>query len=198
MNIWETDKLILFLLFVIPGFISLKAYQLLIPGPQQDSSKQIVDAVAYSCLNYALLSPLLLVVESAGLRQLHPLANAAFFLAVLFLAPLLWVYVWLRLRRASFFQDLAPHPTVKPWDFVFSQRKPFWIKATLKDGTKLGGKYAGKSFASSAPSDEQLFLEESWILNDKGGFDRMKKRSSGVIIMGDDLAYVELIKFEGE
>ena len=68
----------------------------------------------------------------------------------------------------------------------------------MKDGTKLGGKYAGKSFASSIPSDEQLFLEESWILNDKGGFDRMKKRSSGVIIMGDELAYVELIKFEGE
>jgi len=45
MNIWETDKLIVFLLFVIPGFISLKTYELLIPNEQKDSSKQLIDAL---------------------------------------------------------------------------------------------------------------------------------------------------------
>ena len=41
------------------------------------------------------------------------------------------------------------------------------MKVILKDGTLIAGKYAGNSFASSAPADEQLYLEETWILNDK-------------------------------
>ncbi len=51
MNIWEADKLIIFIAFVIPSFISLKVYDLLCPGSPKDSSKQVVDAVAYSCIN---------------------------------------------------------------------------------------------------------------------------------------------------
>ncbi len=36
MNIWEADKLVLFLIFFIPGFVSIKVYDLLIPGEQRD------------------------------------------------------------------------------------------------------------------------------------------------------------------
>lgn len=68
MPIWEIDKLLLFILFVIPGFISIKIYELLFPGQDKDSSKQIIDAVTYSCINYAILGWLIYSVETSKLN----------------------------------------------------------------------------------------------------------------------------------
>lgn len=41
MDIWEVDKLILFIAFVIPGFIALKMYELIFPGEEKDSSAHV-------------------------------------------------------------------------------------------------------------------------------------------------------------
>jgi hypothetical protein len=89
------------------------------------------------------------------------------------------------------FQRNAPHPTAKPWDFVFSQRKSYWLKVVLNDGTTIAGRYGPKSFASSAPAEEQIYLEESWLLNDKGGFMREKNNTEGVIVLSKEIAYIE-------
>ena len=196
MNIWEADKLIIFIAFVIPGFISLKVYELLCPGSSKNSSKQIIDAVAYSCINYALLFWPIQFVEKTALSTNYPNVYALFYLVVLFVAPIAWVAGQKILRTRKIFQKIAPHPTQKPWDFIFSKREPYWVKVILKDGTKIAGKYAGNSFASSAPAEEQIYLEETWILNDKLGFDRPKKRSAGVIVMASDISHVELSKYE--
>ncbi|WP_288129850.1 DUF6338 family protein [Microbulbifer sp.] len=195
MNIWELDKLYLFIAFVIPGFISIKAYELLIPGEAKDSSKQLIDAITYSCLNYALLLWPILGVESGSLSTVHPVLYKIFYLAVLFIFPVLWVLIWKRIRTLEYFQKNAPHPTAKPWDFVFSQRQWYWVIVTLKNGEKIAGKYAGNSFSSSTPAKEQIYLEENWHLNNDGGFDRPRESTAGIIILADEIASVELFKF---
>src|SRR5690606_40625695 len=69
MDIWQTDKLVLFLAFVIPGFISIKCYQLAFPGTARPSSEQLVDAIAYSCINYAVLAVPIVLIERSTLSQ---------------------------------------------------------------------------------------------------------------------------------
>ncbi|SRR6056297_3657536 len=196
MDIWEADKLIIFIAFVIPGFISIKVYELVCPGTPKDTSKQLIDAVAYSCINYALLFWPIQLVEKSDLSSNHPNLYSIFYLSVLFVAPVAWVLLWQFLRTSKIFQKFAPHPTQKPWDFVFSQRKPYWVKIILNDGTKIAGRYAGYSFASSSPAEEQIYLEESWILNEKLGFERPKKRSAGVIVMANEISHVELFQYQ--
>lgn len=198
MNIWEADKLLLFIAFVIPGFISLKVYELLNPGVQKESSKQIIDAITYSCVNYAILFAPILAVERSALSKESPNLYSVFFLAVLFLAPIIWALLWQWIRTIKFIQKAIPHPTQKPWDYVFSKREPYWVKVVLRDGTKIGGKYSGNSFASSAPADEQIYLEETWIVNEKGGLERKKKQTAGAIILSKDIAFIELIKYSEE
>ena len=85
-----------------------------------------------------------------------------------------------------------PHPTLKPWDFVFAQQKPYWIKVTLKNGTTIAGLYADKSFASSTPAQEQIYLEQTWVLNANGGFERAKNDTAGVIILSNEISHIEL------
>lgn len=193
MEIWEIDKLVLFIAFVIPGFVSIKCYQLLFPGTEKSASDQIVDAIAYSSINYSLLSLPIILLEKIKIS--HSWLYYPFYFFALFIAPIIWVFLLKYLRTREFFQKNAPHPTAKPWDYVFSKRKPYWVKVTLKDGTVIGGKYAEESFTSSSPAPEQIYLEETWVLNDKGGFERGKNDTAGVIILSDIL-YIELRKYE--
>ena len=195
MDIWETNKLVLFLAFVIPGFISIKIYDLLAPSNKIDSSKIIIDAIAYSSINYAFLSIPIYLVEQNKINQTHEHLYLIFYFFVLFISPILLALFWKWLRGRDFIQNNLPHPIAKPWDYIFSQRKSFWVKVTLKNGNVIGGKYSEKSFASSTPSKEQIYLEETWIINDKGGFERKKERSNGIIVMSDEISHIELVEY---
>ena len=192
----EANKLILFIAFVIPGFISLKTYELLFPGVPKETPKQVIDAVAYSSVNYVLLLWPIYLMESHSVRANYPTAYIFFCVFVLFVAPISWACLFTKLRRSKFFQASAPHPTGRPWDFVFSQRKPYWVVVTLKDGKKYGGRYDENSFASSSPSPDQLYLEEAWHVNEAGGFDRPKKTSAGLLILSTDVSTIELFSIE--
>lgn len=194
MDVWEIDKLFLFIAFVIPGFISLKFYQLLYPGALRNAADQLVDAVAYSCVNYALLLWLILVVESSRLSEVHPYFYYVFYAFVLFVAPIIWVVFWSWMRTWEIFQKNAPHPVAKPWDFVFQQRKQYWLIVYLKGGEKIGGKFSTKSFASSSPADEQIYLEEVWLV-ENGVLQRPVKESAGVLIGISEISHIEFFNY---
>lgn len=196
MDIWEVDKIVLFIAFVIPGFISLKFYQLLYPGVLRNASDQLVDAVAYSCVNYALLLWLILTVESSSLQAVHPNLYYFFYLFILFVAPIFWVILWGWMRTFEIFQKNAPHPVAKPWDFVFQQRKQYWVIVYMKSGEQIGGKFSAKSFASSAPADEQLYLEEVWLV-ENGVLQRAVKESAGVLIGASEISHIEFLNYHG-
>ena len=78
---------------------------------------------------------------------------------------------------------------------MFSRKKSYWVKVTLTNGKVVGGKYASNSFASSAPSEEQIYLEQSWIIKDKGGFERAKINTAGILIKHDEITYLEFFDF---
>jgi len=194
LDIWEVDKLVLFIAFVIPGFISIKAYQLLCPGNERSTSDQLIDAIAYSSINYALLFFPIITVESGSLKNVHSSLYYTFYVFVLFVAPIVWVLVWRHLRTKEFFLRNAPHPTGKPWDFLFSQRKPYWVEVFLKNGTVIAGLYGKNSSASSAPAPEQIYLEETWLLDVDGKFDRAIVDTAGVIILTSEISHIEFRK----
>jgi hypothetical protein len=197
-NIWDENKLALFIAFVVPGFIAIKVYELLSPSRQADSSKQLIDAVSYSCLNYGILLWPIFIVESSDLRSSHSQLYVLFYIGVLFFAPVLLVISWKYLRELEWIQKFVPHPTQKPWDYVFAQRRTYWVIVTLKNGEKIAGMYGPNSFASSAPSEEQIYLEEQWILNEEGGFERQAEQTSGIIILSSEIRSVEFMHSGGQ
>lgn len=189
MDIWSHDKLTLFVLFVIPGFIGMKFYELMCPGNYKDSSSRIIDAIAYSSINYALLIPLLWHWRPSTSYSFSTTYLIA--VGVLVVAPIFWAFLWKNLRETKLFQRNAPHPIEKPWDFFFKQRRPHWVKITLNNGAIIGGKFYDRSFASSAPAEEQLYLEETWLLNDNGKFLRKVNGTTGVLVLSKNISHVE-------
>lgn len=191
MDIWDTSKLVLFVAFVIPGFVSLKTYELLFLSTPKDTSSQLIDAVAYSCLNYAILFPVIYYVNAYEVGTTSPIVFALLCLIVLFVSPIVWVCSLRAVRCSNLFQRWLPHPTEKPWDYVFSKRDPYWVIVTMKDGKKLGGKYGYNSFSSSGTTKEQIYFEETWVLNADGGFDRPKETTAGTLIVSSDIDSIE-------
>lgn len=199
LEIWEADKLILFIAFVIPGFVSIKIYSLIYPSSQKSSGDQIIDAIAYSCINYALMLWPIYEVENSSLRSKHPTLYIAFYVVVILVVPVALALVLRFIRQVSFMQSLLPHPTHRPWDYVFGLRRSYWVIVTLKDGKKIGGRYCRQSFSSSAPAPEQIYLEETWVVNEDDGLERKRNDSAGILILSAEMVTIEFFNItEGD
>jgi hypothetical protein len=82
----------------------------------------------------------------------------------------------------------------KAWDYIFSQRKEYFVLVTLSDGKKLAGEYSEKSFTSSFPEDPQIYLEKAWEVSAEGGFERIREQSEGILILSKDIQSIEFFQ----
>jgi hypothetical protein len=183
----------LFLIFFIPGFITLKVYDLLIPGEQRDFSKSLFDAVAYSSLNFAVLLRLIALVRSDSLSALQ-WYTAMFFLLIGM--PAVWPVVFLELRKVPWVARRIASPNARVWDDIFAKRTPYWVIVHLKDQRRIGGLYAGKSYTSHSPAPPEIYLEQVWDVNEEGGFTgSMVEATSGILIMGSEILALEFFRY---
>ena len=191
MDIWNADKLALFIVFFVPGFISMKVYDLLVPGETRDASKSLLDAISYSTLNFAALFWLIAILQTGDFYHRHFILYSLSVVAIMVVVPACWPFAFLGLSSWRPVGKHLVHPIQKPWDYVFGKRIPFWIIVHLKNGQKIGGFFGPESFASSNPADEQIYLEEVWLLDDAGIFLNVGKNSRVIIIMDDGIRAVE-------
>lgn len=160
------ETLALFLILFIPGFISLKIYDLLIPGERRDFSKSLFDAMAYRALNFAALLWLIGMVRSGGLTRWE-WYTAMFFLLIAI--PALWPVLFLQVRKHPVVAKRMSSPNPRVWDDIFAKRTPYWVIVHLKDQRRIGGLYGGKSLASHSPAPPEIYLEKVWHVDEDGG-----------------------------
>jgi hypothetical protein len=180
-DILNIDKIWLFLLFFIPGFISIKIWNLLVPRERIDFSKSFLEVIAYSALNFAALSWLIFIIHTNDFPKNHIFWYAVFVVFIIFLMPLIWPIIFFNIFKCKFIAKYITSPYQKPWDYVFSRRESHWIIVHLKDGRSISGRYDVNSFASSAPAEEQIYLEEVWQLDSDEKFMNPIDRSRGII-----------------
>lgn len=194
MNVWQIDSLVLFLIFLIPGFISTKVYDLLIPSERRDLSKSLFEVVAYSAINFALLSWLIILIHSRGFYDHHPVLYLGSLFLILFIFPAVWPLVYFKVSSWNILARWLIHPIPKPWDYVFGKKQSFWVIVHLKDKRRIGGRFDTNSFASSYPVKEQIYLEEVWELGEKGTFVKRIERSKGIVILGEEIMAIEFFE----
>jgi len=193
MDIWEQDKLILAILFLIPGFIIMKSYNVLATGEKIESSSAIVDALAYSCLNYALFSWVIYLLIVNEIRTHHPYWFAFSCASILFVGPLFIAYGLFKLRSTKLATKHLPHPTPKPWDYIFGAGESFYLVITLVNGQRIGGMYWQNSFTSSYPAEEQIYMEEVWDVDENNGFVKKHVQTRGILISASEISTIEFI-----
>lgn len=198
MDIWDFGKLFVFVLFVVPGFISIKVYEVLHPSVKNESSKLVIDAITYSCINYGIWFLPAYFAEKYNLYIHSSFFYYLFYFVLFLISPLLLPIALYKLRLSKLLQNRLPHPTGQAWDYFFRDAPECWVIVTLKDGQKIGGFYAANSFASSSPEPFQLYLCEHWTINNDGGLERIREDTLGILILTTDILTVEFFAVRQE
>lgn len=152
----DQNTFALFLIFFIPGFVSIMVYDLLIPGERRDFSKSLFEAIAYSSLNFVALIWLIDIVRSGGLSA------ARWYLGMFVLLigmPAVWPLLLLQIRKLPAVSQRIASPNARVWDDIFAKRDPYWVIVYLKDNRRVGGLYGGRSFTSHSPAPPEIYLE---------------------------------------
>lgn len=98
------------------------------------------------------------------------------------------------IRNRTWERSSSYDMTPKAWDYLFSDGCCYWIKITLNNGLIISGKYSTKSFASSYPHDEDIYLEDIWIHNEGENYSEHQQR--GALIERKNIVLMEIHPIE--
>lgn len=195
------NAVIVIILFIMPGFITDRVIALTIPRAKRESTEIILTAITFSCINYAIFSWLILLMFFKGFPGKSETWFIFSWLGILLLGPVIEGFAFNRLVNSNVYHKIFRFLKLKnirlipkSWDYHFGKEEPSWILITLTDGTKIGGFFGKHSFASSFPAEEDLYIEELWVIDDKGGFEKRIESSGGCLIRSNDIKFIEFFK----
>ncbi|NQW03684.1 MAG: hypothetical protein HQ485_06615 [Acidobacteria bacterium] len=186
------DQVPVFLLLMLPGFISRKVYDLQISGDRHDGTSYAMDAVVYGTLNAAIwIAPL---TWAATFQHSHPVWFWTLVLTALVASPVALAIVAVWVLRSKHLRGWTRHPMPMAWDYYFGQGVPCWVLFRLKNGKSIGGFFGAKSFASSYPHGRDIYIEQSWVVDDTGHFVRAVPDSAGALVSFDECELIEFFQ----
>lgn len=193
-DLFQMDRLLLFVIFFVPGFISMKVYSLLVASEKTNFSQALSEAIGFSAINFASLSWLIIIINKGTFFKTNFFLYLLINIFIIFIAPILWTIFYVNIAKSKYLKKYIISPIKNPWDFFFEQKKSFWVIVNLKNGEKIAGVYSQNSFASAFPHKEQIYLEEFWSLDEKENFKRKKNSTCGILILGEEIKSIEFYK----
>ncbi|HTO15606.1 MAG TPA: DUF6338 family protein, partial [Edaphocola sp.] len=127
MEIFEINKIVLFIVFFIPGFISMKVYHLMIASEKINFSESIGEAIAFSSINYAALSWLIILINKFDLINKQFTIFLLLVIFIIFIAPIFWTIIFVWLSKSKKLRKHILSPIKNPWDFYFEKKKSCWV-----------------------------------------------------------------------
>lgn len=194
---------------VVPGFLATHSFNAVVVRETRDTTRMVIEWLAISMLFWIVAGPLLgggllacgwdltaLDVEARSTVTSQAKVNALLLLTTVavLLPPLAGWGLGLAVRELELEDRLGIRPLhPRAWDELFSRREAAYLIATLKNGDRVGGYFGPRSFASSYPNPEDLYLEVVVPLDDDGNFaGSSDEHSAGVWIAGSEIRALEL------
>jgi hypothetical protein len=160
MELLKETNFVLALSFLVPGFLSIRIYGLLRPSAVRDLKDQILEAIAFGSINFAIMFwPISWIVEPRA-PATNPYCVYLIVLSAFLLAPVIWPILLHRALRALSRKGLIINPHHSAWDHYFGRRESCWVIVHLADGRKIGGWYGPESFAGLHPNSGHLYLQK--------------------------------------
>jgi hypothetical protein len=94
MDYLDNDKIFIFILLFLPGFLSVKVYSLIVADEKYDFSKNLLEIVGYGLLNFSLFSPLIFANFKYDWLNEMPFLYFSLILITLFIAPCCWPFLF--------------------------------------------------------------------------------------------------------
>lgn len=198
MTLSNFDMALYTLLFIIPGFSMSYAYGIFIPQRDKVYQPAFLRFFFFSCLNFAIWWPLIHHWIKITYYDIHPFRWSFCIIGVLIIFPYILGLItgfvtekeWLRVLLNKM-KVYTLHPVPTAWDYIMSESA--YIIVTLKDGTRIHGKYSSKSIASSVPNEKDVYIEIIYKVDENDNWQEVP-RTNGVWIAGDQILHIEFYK----
>lgn len=191
MGDFSVDKILLLVLFFVPGFIYLKVYRLFIAETKTDFSKDLYEAIGYSFINAIIYAYPLYLINLNDFIVDHSIFYFLIVFFIIIVSPILGACLFYSISKRKWFSKIMINPTKSSWDSFFSKRESYFVIVTLKNGRKICGKYGMNSFSSTYPNPKEIYLEEVWELNQNNGFGRKVEQTEGILITENEISTIE-------
>ena len=188
----DLDTLGLLVVFVLPGLVSMQVYRLLMPAKDVAWSEAVLQAFSYSAVNFAALFPLAYTFLRWG--ELGPFTGWGAAVIFVFVGPVLWPYLLVKLYRSDWFSKKVKVPYPSTWDFFFENSGPVFLLIHLRGGDLIGGLWSSGSYAGQHPYDGDLYLEAVYLVDEDGTFGEPAPYTGGLLIRKGDYTHVEIFK----
>ena len=133
----NTDTLSLFLYFVVPGFVAMKVYDLMVPSERRNFGDALIEVVSFSMVNLAFSFWVLAEINKPEFRSIHPIWYYVLTFAVIFIAPTALAVGARKLLTSKILRGRVLHPTPTGWDYFFGKGQACWMLFHLKSGAKI-------------------------------------------------------------
>ncbi|MEQ9091358.1 MAG: DUF6338 family protein [Balneola sp.] len=181
------ENISFYMILILPGLVSLKVFNLIVPIKRRSTSENLLDGLFYSSLNAIILIPFYFFI--LGLEFKYGLVVLyCLMLLISFLSPFIVYSFWIKKSISK--KLLLPFPT--PWDYFFNKREPCFILIHLKSGHKIGGFYGENSYANAFPDNGDIYLETTYSVTKNGEFGKPIPDSKGLIVTRDEYVFIEL------
>lgn len=184
----------LFVVFVVPGLVSMLVYRLVMPSRATEWSEALIGGLLFSSINLIVLWPLISIVLriSGGLGT--GIAQWLLAIGVLLVAPAIWPALLAKAFRWKWVASRINVPFPTAWDWFFDARETCFVLVHLKDGGLLGGYWGTDSYASSFPNDGDIYLEAVYKVDEDGVFGAPTDHTKGALLRKSEYSYFELFE----
>lgn len=197
MEFCARDNLGVFVFLLVPGFISIKVYELITASDRRNWAESLFETAAYGCIDFAVLYWAFDALDSSVFLLHRPFARYLTWILIVFVAPAIWPVLLHRALDSIWLRSHVLNQTPTAWDHFFSGRKQCWALIHLRNGAMIGGFMGEGTFTSSYPKDRDIYLTEVWKITDEGSFDERMAQTLGMWIGKESIDYVEFFRVEG-
>jgi len=195
LDLKSVESVYLILAFVVPGMIITLVRAQFFTGRVRTFSENAVTYIAITVLYYGLAAPL--VEQVLSIRE-PGYAKISAWLALIIGLPAVIGFAFGILGQNDVFRHILRqcgvnpvHATPSAWDYAFARlHGDHFVMVTLSDGSTVSGIYGGHSFASSDPTERDLFLQEIYDVDG----DSWKKRpeQQAILIPAREIKHVQV------
>lgn len=187
-----SDKILLFLFFVLPGLVAIQVYSLKFPPAKRELSSATFEAILYSAINLILWFWWVHPLSTTKWEKLNPVEITFALFIICLISPYLLAMIWHELRTESMHYRMGyDHPIPRGWDFFIRNNNHFFVLFHLKNGKMVGGYFGSRSFASTFPQEPEIYCEKVCRVDDRGEFTEWVEGSLGTVMKVSDCERVE-------
>jgi hypothetical protein len=194
------EQVLAFAALVVPGFISLRVYEMKRGGDSRKANESLVDVIVYSCATDVVAFGALALVSRFVPAQTQTAAKLIVAVAGFIVVPVVLALVWFDFRERMVHCGIVPDSASNPWDALFQraakERVELAVLLTMRDGRKIGARLRDPAQIASRSGADDVLLDEVWTIDqDRATFVEAVPGSFGMLVHKADCETIEFLRW---